>query len=88
MSFWTLLGYGWIVVCFTLGVFAMAHGFMRFLVWCSLAAALWGLHSIANRFAFDVPPNLIYAMHLGQGLSLLLLISVFGYTIKRSLKAD
>jgi len=66
----------------------MGRGFTRFLIWCCLGAALWGLHSIGNRFMDEVPLNLVYTMHILQGLSLILLISVFGYTIKRSFASD
>jgi len=88
MNVWNLLGYVWLVSCFTMGVFSLDGGFFKLVMWTTFGGAIWGLHSNMNYVKPFLPLSLRYLdkgfMVFSVSLLGLLMASIF----RKGLKSD
>ena len=88
MNVWNLLGYIWLVSCFTMGVFSLDGGFMKLVMWTIFGAAIWGLHSNMNYVRPFLPLSLRYLDKGFMVISIILLGLLMASIFRKGLKSQ
>lgn len=87
---WVMLGFGWLIVCILLAVFALGKGVMNSLTWLLFGGALLAFHmQMQSAQNGDMDKGVMGGLGwLIMLFSFILCLWAWSYALKRSFKSD